>query len=50
MRLLSRICVAVIGRNGSSTDAPTVENMLPKFDDVPIMTYLIVLLKMRRPV
>src|SRR6516164_9863600 len=44
-RLSSRICVADIGRNGRKREAPAALNMLPKFEDVPISTYLIVLEK-----
>ena len=48
-RLLSRICVGSIGRNERNADAAAALNMFPKFDDVAIRTYLIVLAKMRRP-
>ena len=46
---MSRICDGSIGRNDRNSDAPAALNMLPKFDDVAISTYLIVLAKMRRP-
>src|ERR1700694_3401298 len=47
-RLFSRIWVGVIGRKGRKRDAPAALNMLPKLDDVPIRTYLIVLEKVGR--
>jgi hypothetical protein len=47
--LLSRICVGSIGRKERNRDAPAAENMFPKFDEVPMSTYLIVLAKIRRP-
>src|SRR6266511_581705 len=48
-RLFSRIWVGSMGRNFRKMEAPAALNMLPKFDDVPISTYLMVLEKMRRP-
>ena len=38
-----------IGRKLRKNDAPPALNMFPKFDEVPISTYLIVLAKIRRP-
>ena len=46
-RLFSRICEGSIGRNGGNADAPAAENMFPKFEDVPMSTYLIVFEKIR---
>src|SRR6266536_3268523 len=48
-RLLSRIWPGSIGRKLRKSEAPAALNMFPKFDEVPIRTYLIVLAKMRRP-
>ena len=38
-----------MGKKERKTDAPAAENMLPKFDEVAINTYFMVLEKMRRP-
>ena len=38
-----------MGRNDRKTEAPAALNMLPKFDDVAMSTYFMVLLKIRRP-
>ena len=46
---MSRIWVGSIGRKLRNSDAPAALNMFPKFDEVPISTYLMVLAKMRRP-
>lgn len=48
-RLLRRICEGSIGKKERNTDAPAPLNMLPKFEDVAISTYFMVLPKMRRP-
>ena len=46
---MSRIWVGSIGRKLRNSEAAPALNMFPKFDEVPISTYLIVLAKMRRP-
>jgi hypothetical protein len=46
--LLSRICDDGIGKNDRNAGAPAALNMFPKFDDVVINTYLMVLAKIRR--
>ncbi len=38
-----------MGRNDKNTEAPAALNMLPKFDDVDMRTYFMVLAKIRRP-
>src|SRR6266540_1411623 len=48
-RLLSRIWPGSIGRKLRKSEAPAALNMFPKFEEVPISTFLIVLAKMRRP-
>ncbi len=48
-RLPSNTCDARSGRNGRINEPPAVLSMLPKFDDVPMTRYLIVLAKIRRP-
>ena len=46
---MSRICDGSIGRKDRNSEAPAALNMLPKFDDVAISTYFMVLAKIRRP-
>ena len=46
---MRRICDGSIGRNDRNTEAPAALNMLPKFEDVAMRTYFMVLAKMRRP-
>ena len=48
-KLLSRICFATSGRNGSSGAASAMLTMLPKFALVVIEMYLSVFAKVRRP-
>jgi hypothetical protein len=45
--LLRRICDGSIGRKVRNSEAPAALNMLPKFDEVAISTYLSALTKMR---
>jgi len=47
--LLSRIWLGSIGWKPRKYDAPPALNMSPKFDEVPIITHLIVLAKICRP-
>ena len=47
--LVSRICLGSSGRNGSSSEAPAMLNMLPKFALVAMSTYFKVLAKVSRP-
>src|SRR5215813_2841677 len=42
-RLFSRICDGSNGRNDKNNEAPAALNMFPKFDEVAISTYFIVL-------
>ena len=46
---MSRICDGSIGRKDRNSDAPAALNMFPKFDEVAMSTYFMVLAKMRRP-
>ena len=47
--LLTRICGASSGRNGRNSDAPAIENMLPKLALVAMKTYLRVFANVVRP-
>ena len=48
-RLLVSTWIAVIGRNGRKTLAPSTLNMLPKLELAPILIYLVMLPKTLRP-
>src|SRR5208282_5915812 len=48
-RLLRRICVGSIGKNGRKTEAPAILSIFPKFELVPISRYFITLPKALRP-
>ena len=47
--MLSRIWTGSSGRNGSTSEASAIDSMLPKFELVPMRTYLRMLAKVRRP-
>src|SRR6478672_3905980 len=44
-----QVWMGSIGRNGRNKTPPAMENMLPKFELVPIIMYLRMLAKVRRP-
>ena len=46
---MSRIWLGSIGRNDRNVEATAALNMFPKFDDVPMSTYLMVFANVRRP-
>jgi hypothetical protein len=48
-RLFSRIWEGSNGRNARNKEAPAALNMFPKFEEVAISTYFIVLAKIRLP-